>query len=107
VAAAEAEGVLRTAVKAALDGDMRAIEIVLARVWPVRKGRPLRLRLPPIAAAADVARALSELVQAVAAGDVTPEEAATVAGLLEAKRRAIETADLEARINQLERHLKR
>jgi hypothetical protein len=50
---------------------------------------------------------LSELVQAVAAGDVTPEEAATVAGLLETKRRAIETAELEARINQLERHLKR
>jgi hypothetical protein len=33
---------------------------------------------------------------------VTPDEAATIAGVLEAKRKAIETADLEARLVRLE-----
>jgi len=102
LAQAEAESVLRATVEAAKSGDIRAAELVLSRIWPVRKGRPVNLRLPVIDTAGDVSAALGALVEAVAAGEVTPEEAGSIGALLEGKRRAIETADLEARIAALE-----
>jgi hypothetical protein len=38
----------------------------------------------------------------MADGEITPDEAATITGVLEAKRRAIETVELEKRIAALE-----
>ena len=40
------QDILKTMVEAAKGGDMRAAELVLQRIWPVRKGRPLSLSLP-------------------------------------------------------------
>ena len=42
------------------------------------------------------------LLHAVGKGQLTPAEAQAVAGLVEAHRRAIETADLAERITKLE-----
>jgi len=47
--------------------------------------------------------ALGLVATAVGAGELTPEEGASVAAVLEIKRKAIETADLEARIAKLEK----
>jgi hypothetical protein len=38
----------------------------------------------------------------VAAGDILPGEGATLAGIVEARRKAVETQELEARISALE-----
>jgi hypothetical protein len=62
--------------------------------------------LPPIKTAADLVRALGNVAAAMAAGDITPDEAQAVASVLESKRRAIETVDLEARIVALEQERK-
>jgi hypothetical protein len=97
-----ASDVVRTVVKAAQEGDMRAADILLRRLWPERRGRPLHLALPPLENATNLPAALGMLVRAVAAGEVTPEEAQAVAALLEAQRRAFETAELEQRIAALE-----
>ena len=96
------EEILQKMVEAAEGGDMRAAELVLARIWPARKGRPIALTLPPIKSAADVVTALGAVADAVAAGDITPDEGSAVANVLETKRRSIETADLERRIEVLE-----
>ena len=95
--------ILEKMIDAAKGGDMRAADLVLSRIWPVRKGRPITLELPPIETAADIVSALGKVADAVAAGDVTPDEASAVAHVLEVKRRAIETADLESRISALEK----
>ena len=95
--------ILEKLMDAAKGGDMRAADLVLSRIWPVRKGRPITLELPPIETAADIVSALGKVADAVAAGDVTPDEASAVAHVLEVKRRAIETADLESRISALEK----
>ena len=84
------------------EGDAQA-EIVLSRVWPVRKGRPVTLAIPPITTAADIVAALGAVANAMAAGEITPDEAASVASVLEVKRRSIETADLAARIEAIEK----
>ena len=96
------DNIVKTVIEAAAEGDMTAAKLVLERIVPVRKSRPVYLTLPPVKTAADVVEALGATVQAMADGEVTPEEAATIAGVLEAKRKAIETADLEARIVRLE-----
>jgi hypothetical protein len=94
--------VMQAVVVAAVAGDMRGADILLRRLWPERKGRPLVMELPPIAGAADLPAAVGAVVQAVATGDLTPEEGQAIAGILETQRRAIETADLAARIEALE-----
>jgi len=49
-----------------------------------------------------VAEAQAAVVQAVADGELTPEEGSTITGILEARRKAIETQDHEGRISALE-----
>jgi hypothetical protein len=102
IADGEAEAVLRKLLEQAKAGDGRAIEIVLARVWPVRKGRPVRFDLPTMETAGDLAAALGEIAHGVADGMLTPDEGSAVAGILEAKRKALETLDLERRLQNLE-----
>lgn len=100
-----AEAIMRTAVSAALAGDMRAVEIFLRRLWPERKGRPVAFELPPLVEATDIVSALGGVTQAVAVGDLSPEEGASVAGILDMHRRAIETMELEHRLAAMERKL--
>jgi len=102
IGADNAAAVMQAVVSAAKGGDMRAADILLRRLWPERKGRPVELDMPALTSAAGVTDALAAVVAAVAAGDLSPEEGQAVAAILEAQRRAIETADLEARIAALE-----
>lgn len=102
IGAEGAEEIMRAVVAAARNGDMRAADILLRRLWPERNGRPVALQLPPLSGAASIADALAAVVSAVAAGDVSPEEAQAVAAVLETQRKAIETAELEARIASLQ-----
>ena len=46
------------------------------------------------------------MADAVGSGDITPDEGQAVASILEAKRKAIETVDLEARLSALEKERK-
>ena len=102
IGAEGAAEVMRAVVEAAKGGDMRAADILLRRLWPERKGRPVNVELPPLDGARGVAAALGAVAEAVAAGDLSPEEGQAVAAVLETQRRAIETAELEARIAALE-----
>jgi hypothetical protein len=52
--------------------------------------------------AADVTMALETITVAIGSGQITPEEGAAVAGVLEQHRKAIETLKLEQRIARLE-----
>ena len=86
---------------------MRAAEIILARIWPVRKGgRTIKLALPAIDTADDLVKALGALAGSVGAGELTPDEGMAVATILETKRKAIETVALESRIAALEQDRK-
>jgi hypothetical protein len=52
------EAILEKMVEAAKSGDMRAAELVLQRIWPARKSRPIALTLPAIQSAFDVVAAV-------------------------------------------------
>lgn len=96
------EAVINALVKAALDGDVSAGRALLDRLVPPRRDRPVRFTLPPLTSAADGPRALAAITAAVAAGALTPNEAADLAGLVEKFTRAIEVSELEARLRALE-----
>ncbi len=55
--------------------------LCLDRLMPVRKDRPIAFELPQIEEAADLPRATSALLQGVAAGEITPSEAAELSRL--------------------------
>ena len=98
----DGEAVVKTVLKAAKDGDMTAARMVLDRLVPAPRARRVHLDLPAVDTAADVLDALTATVAAMAAGDLAPDEAATVASVIEVKRRAVETVDLERRIAAIE-----
>jgi hypothetical protein len=102
---AEEDGqeILRKTLEDAKGGDANARKLVLDRIWPVRKGRAIALGLPNIATASDVLSALSVVADAVGAGEITPDEGTAVAAILEVKRKAIETVELESRVASLEK----
>ena len=102
---ADAGEVVNAVITAAKGGDMTAARLILDRIAPVRKGRPINLELPEMADAAGVLAGLGATVKAMGEGHATPDEAATVAGVLEMKRRALETADLATQIEELKAHV--
>jgi hypothetical protein len=99
---ADEEEIVASVIKAAKGGDMTAARLVLERISPIRKGRPITLALPITNTAADIGDAMSAVVAQMATGHITPEEATTVIGILDAKRKAIELTEIEARIQALE-----
>ncbi len=83
-------------------GDLTAARLVLERLVPPAKERSIFLALPDTSTANGVAEAQQAILQAVAAGDLLPGEGATLAGIVEARRKAVETQELEQRISALE-----
>lgn len=81
-------------------GNMRAASLVISRTHPIRD-RSVVLDLPKIETAGDIVQAQSALIGAMARGEITPGEAASIANVLETHRRAIETYDHECRIRAL------
>lgn len=102
LASAEAGAVLLALLDKAKHGDVAAATTVLARLWPVQKGRSIALDFPHIGTAADVTTALDTISAAIACGQITPEEGAAIASVVEQHRKAIETLELEQRIARLE-----
>ncbi len=96
------EEVLATVIERAKNGDMAACKMVLDKVLPNTKDRSIALEMPLINDLKDVGNAQAEILQAVANGSITPNEGERVSSIIEARRRSIETIDLEARISQLE-----
>jgi len=98
----EAEKLTRTAIDKALEGDATALRLCLERLVPPRKDAPVRIELPTITTVGDVVGASAAVLEAVGAGEVTPDEAARVMGLLTAHKAIVEVGELEARIAKLE-----
>ena len=98
----EGEALTRKAVEMALAGDTVALRLCLERLAPPRKDAPVRFELPPMEGAENAAAAMGAILASVASGQLTPNEASSLAMLVESYRKALETAELEVRIKALE-----
>lgn len=96
------EKLTKVAIDKALEGDTVALRLCLDRLAPARKDSPVSIALPVVRNAADAVEASAAVLAAVAAGEITPDEAGRVMALLTAHRSIIEVGDLETRIKALE-----
>jgi hypothetical protein len=101
----EVAEIAQKALEMARGGDTDCIRIVLDRVAPVRRGRPVNFKLPPVNDAADIFKCFNGLLRACANGTLTIDEARALASVVEAGSRAILVRELEDRIERLEARL--
>ena len=97
----EAQALTRKAIELALAGDTTALRLCLERIMPARKSRTLKLKMPSMERAENLPAAMGAILDGVGDGSLLLDEAAALIGMLEAKRRAIETTEIEARLNAL------
>jgi hypothetical protein len=98
----EAEALTRKVVEVALDGDIGALRLCVERIAPPRRDTPVNFDLPQIQSANEAASAASAVLEATAAGALTPLEATRLMALIESYRRILELSALEARVTALE-----
>jgi len=98
----DAENITRKCVEMALEGDITAIKLIMERLIPIRKDLPVGFRLPVIKSAENLFKASGAILKAVSKGELTPQEAQSISGVLEVHRRSLETIELEKRLGELE-----
>ncbi|KAB2919913.1 MAG: hypothetical protein F9K29_03370 [Hyphomicrobiaceae bacterium] len=98
----EAEELTRALITKAKAGHGTALELVFSRIAPARKDRHISIKLPPLA---DLVEAHTAVIRYVAAGEITPAEGQMIANLIDMRRKAVESAELEARLAALEARL--
>jgi hypothetical protein len=100
--AGEAEALTRKAIELALQGDTVALRLCLERIVPRRKSQAPALNLAAMERVEDLGAAIGSVLQEVAEGRLMLDEAATLMGMLEYRRRTMETIDLDQRMRALE-----
>ena len=99
----DAADVVRVMLTAAKAGDLVACRALLSFILPPRREAFLpRLDLPECKSADDVARCQEAILHAAADGVLTSTEATALGGLVELRRRSLETLELERRLQALE-----
>jgi hypothetical protein len=88
----DVEGVVRKVVEAAKAGDMTAARLILDRVLPPPRSRTVALPLTDPGehdGATTIVANFVKIIQAMAAGEVSPAEALEIAELVDRQRQAI------------------
>ena len=72
LAEGEAEQIIQKVLEKAKAGDDACLRMLMDRLWPPRKGQPVKLNTPPLKTSADVLNAILTLWSAIADGHLTP-----------------------------------
>ena len=81
---------------------MTAMRLCLERICPPRKAQPVLIDLPEMTTSKGASRVMAGILEAVADGDITPDDARGVSSIGEVYRKTLETSELEARLSALE-----
>ncbi|MFO1149080.1 MAG: DUF5681 domain-containing protein [Alsobacter sp.] len=103
----EGEEVARKCIDLAKGGDTVCIRIVMERLLPPRKDRPIEIELPKLEKPSDAVSVMGSIFNAVASGEITPSEAGELSRMIEGFTRAYEVQELESRLSRLEAGAKR
>ncbi len=91
------------ALELAKERNVAAVKMLLDRVWPANRSRPLEIDAPEIKHPRDLLTVMAGVTNATFAGDATAQEGLAAAKVLQAHWQAIFDIDLEARITQIEK----
>ena len=98
----EAEALSRKLIELALAGDSTALRLCFERLLAPVKDRAISVELPSLESSESISQAAKMIVNETAAGNLTPIDANRLLALVETRRKALETEDLEKRIRRLE-----
>lgn len=100
----QTEAVVQTVINAALTGDMSACKLIVERLVPPVKERPLDadLKLPATISSANAGAVFGEIFKAVSGGRLVPGEGKMLVEMMNAYLSAHEYAELAERIDELE-----
>src|SRR4051794_39904936 len=87
------------------DGDVNAARLLIDRAIPSRRGAPVHFPLRPLKTAEDCADALGDLLSSVAEGQLTPDEASQLSGIVAKRAELFGTIELAAEIEALKAQL--
>lgn len=97
--------IVRSVIEAAKKGDMTAAKLVIDKLVPAAKDRPVSLKLPQALDIPSCLKAQAAVVDAVTSGDLLLGEGQALSALIENQRRALETLELEQRLRAIEEKL--
>jgi hypothetical protein len=98
----QAEQLLRIVIEQALAGDVTCQRMMLDRVYPPPKGRPINVRIPPINGPQDALSSIAAIFSAIREGQLTPDEIGALSMVVGRFIQIIELQDHERRIAALE-----
>lgn len=101
----DAEAIIKTVVEKAKAGEPWAAKLVIERIIPPARDRTTPFALPSIAGPADLPIAVQAVLDAAAKGELSLEDGEKIVGLLAGLRAAYESADLAARMVEMEARL--
>jgi len=107
-----AEALARRLLRMGLEGTLPAIRLLLEHTGgrpseAPAEAEPLPLLLPPLRTAADCAAAIDRVIQARIGGAINTEDARLLHDLIQQRRQAIEAADHEQHLADLEAEAQR
>ena len=80
----EAERLLRKLVELALAGDVAALRVCVDRIVPVRRDQPVHFKIEVGNHPDGLITTFDQVLKAVGRGELTPNEGATIAGIMRA-----------------------
>ncbi|PSC02701.1 hypothetical protein SLNSH_22840 [Alsobacter soli] len=101
----EALELTRKVVEDAKNGDSVAMRLCMDRIFPPRKDRPVRFKIPNLAKASDAVQASAAIVQAVAEGELSPSEASELSKVVQGWIEALKASDHDERLARIEEAL--
>ena len=101
----EIQAVCHQVINQAKEGNLQAAKIILDRLLPPKKDRPINFKLPIIQNAADSLKAGRLICHAVGTGELTPFEAESLSKIVEIQAKNIELYDFGLRLEAIEKHI--
>ena len=103
----DAEALIKVAIDLAKAGNITAVRLCLDRICAPQRHRPVPFEMPALGVAADAVGAMGTLMEGIAGGELSAPEAAGLAKVIQGFTQAFNTADLDKRIAELERRMRK
>jgi hypothetical protein len=99
------ESLLHKALNLAQQGNIPMLRLLLDRVLPRPKDAPVSIGALPMSTAEELLQSQGNVMQELALGQLTLNQAQQIFSLIEARRRLLETQELEQRLRALEERM--
>jgi hypothetical protein len=98
-----AEPITAKLIELACGGDRAALRLCIDRLLPVRADQSISIPIPKVESASDGAVAQTAIVEAVARGEITPNDGLTLSQMIATTVHAVIDAEFERRLAALEK----